>query len=131
MKKECVFFFRPIERPSDHALYSSHRYLISPDGARLAPQADDDAAEGNTSHLNGDVDYASNDGEPPAKKQKLSSSQKRKLSKEEKKTNRGMNKGRRWQKTRDEVDVCWRVATGGECEFGETYVILLFLSRAL
>ncbi|EIM87584.1 FMN-linked oxidoreductase [Stereum hirsutum FP-91666 SS1] len=29
-----------------------------------------------------------------------------------------MNKGRRWQKTKDDVDVCWRVATGGDCEFG-------------
>lgn len=111
------------------------RYLVSPDAARLAPKADDDAAEGSTRHtvrsadgLDGNDD-GNEDGEPPAKKQKLTNSQKRKLSKEEKKANRGMNKGRRWQKTKDDVDVCWRVATGGDCEFGAEYVLHLSLFR--
>ncbi|ETW77093.1 hypothetical protein HETIRDRAFT_156632 [Heterobasidion irregulare TC 32-1] len=44
--------------------------------------------------------------------------QRRKLAKEEKKKQRGSNKGRRWQKVRDDQDVCWRVASGGSCEFG-------------
>ena len=79
---------------------------------------DDDSAERATSHVNGsstrrdDRDRAG-DGEPPSKKQKLS--------KEEKKKRSGANKGRRFGKMRDEVELCWKTARGEECEFGDKY----------
>ncbi|THH16372.1 hypothetical protein EW146_g4263 [Bondarzewia mesenterica] len=94
-------------------------YLLTVD-AKLAPVADDDAAEGSTSHSNGTTDLCGDAGEDerPSKKAKLSASEKRKLSKDEKKKQRGSNKGRRWQKVRDDLDLCWRVASGGTCEFG-------------
>ncbi|KAF9453346.1 FMN-linked oxidoreductase [Macrolepiota fuliginosa MF-IS2] len=41
------------------------------------------------------------------------------MTKAEKKATRGANKGRRFGKTRDEVDLCWKVANGSECEHGE------------
>ncbi|KXN88416.1 tRNA-dihydrouridine(47) synthase [NAD(P)(+)] [Leucoagaricus sp. SymC.cos] len=41
------------------------------------------------------------------------------MTKEEKKTTRGANKGRRFGKTRDEVEPCWKIANGSECEYGE------------
>ncbi|KAI0037038.1 FMN-linked oxidoreductase [Vararia minispora EC-137] len=41
------------------------------------------------------------------------------MSKEEKKKQRGSNKGRRWAKMHEELDLCWRFADTGTCEFGE------------
>ncbi|KAG6865606.1 hypothetical protein C0991_001030 [Blastosporella zonata] len=40
------------------------------------------------------------------------------MSKEQKKAQRGANKGRRFGKVRDELDLCWRVANGAVCEYG-------------
>jgi len=56
------------------------------------------------------------------KKPKLSGSERRKLTKEEKKAQRGSNKGRRWAKVRDGVDLCWRFAGSGKCDFGSECV---------
>ncbi len=56
------------------------------------------------------------------KKPKLSGSERRKLTKEEKKAQRGSNKGRRWAKVRDDVDLCWRFAGSGKCDFGSECV---------
>ncbi|TFK31535.1 hypothetical protein BDQ12DRAFT_693979 [Crucibulum laeve] len=73
---------------------------------------DDDTAEGKTSSGRG---YA-RDGENGDSRSRNSQ---RKLSKEEKKAQRGANKGRRFGKTRDDLDLCWKVANGSMCEFGE------------
>ncbi|KAG8756945.1 tRNA-dihydrouridine synthase 3 [Serendipita sp. 396] len=63
------------------------------------------------------------DGEPPTKKLKISGAQRRKSAREErkkrleeKKKERGINKGRRFQRMHDEQEVCWRVACGLECD---------------
>ncbi|KAI8972448.1 zinc finger dihydrouridine synthase [Trametes punicea] len=88
--------------------------------ASLQPRdiPDDDAAEGTTSHVNGRPDAApSTEGTEEVGK-KLSGAQRKKLAKEERKKHRGANKGRRFQKVRDDVELCFRVASGKECEFG-------------
>ncbi|TFK53220.1 FMN-linked oxidoreductase [Heliocybe sulcata] len=87
-------------------------YLIS-----IEPRAipDDDAAEGSTNpasssapiNLAGEGDARSGGGKKLNKKDK-------------KKKERGQNKGRRFQKVREDVDLCWRIARGTVCEFGET-----------
>ncbi|RDX44564.1 zinc finger dihydrouridine synthase [Lentinus brumalis] len=80
---------------------------------------DDDAAEGSTSHVNGRPDAgAGGDGAEEGGK-RLSGAQRKKLAKEERKNKRGANKGRRFQKVRDEVELCFRVASGTQCDFGE------------
>lgn len=78
---------------------------------------DDDAAEGSTSHVNNPRPTANdetNDGTSGGRAKK-------KWSKEEKKNKRGANKGRRFQKVRDDVELCWRIASGRICEFGDQY----------
>jgi hypothetical protein len=52
----------------------------------------------------------------------MSGAQRKKLAREEKKKHRGQNKGRRFQKIRDELDLCWKVAAGETCEFGSECV---------
>ena len=44
-----------------------------------------------------------------------------KLTKEQKKAQRGANKVRKFGKVKDELDLCWKVANGSVCEFGEWY----------
>lgn len=56
---------------------------------------------------------------------KLSGAQRKKLAKEERKNKRGANKGRRFQKMRDEVELCFRVAGGKQCDFGAECVFPL------
>ena len=93
--------------------------------APVRPAVDDDAAEGGTSdvkHARPDEDESAGQDGPAAKKPKLSGAEKRRLAKEEKKKQRGSNKGRRWAKTKDELDLCWRFAGDGQCEFGEKCV---------
>ncbi|KAI0768259.1 zinc finger dihydrouridine synthase [Trametes elegans] len=80
---------------------------------------DDDAAEGSTSHLNGRPDAGLDAGVAGDGGKQLSGAQRKKLAKEERKKQRGANKGRRFQKVRDEVELCFRVAIGKECEFGD------------
>lgn len=93
------------------------RYLVS-----FQPQSvpDDDAAEGTTSHSRGYTrdardprDDRDGDRRPGDRK---------KLSKEQKKAQRGANKGRRFGKIRDDLELCWRVANGTACEFGSECV---------
>jgi tRNA-dihydrouridine synthase 3 len=48
------------------------------------------------------------------------------MSKEEKKRQRGSNKGRRWGKIHEEVNLCWRFAGEGTCEFGDKCVVCQF-----
>ncbi|KAI0357848.1 zinc finger dihydrouridine synthase [Trametes cingulata] len=79
---------------------------------------DDDAAEGSTSHVNGRPDTVPGAEGTEEGGKKLSGAQRKKLAKEERKKQRGANKGRRFQKVRDEVELCFRVASGKECEFG-------------
>ncbi|CDO71512.1 hypothetical protein BN946_scf184910.g11 [Trametes cinnabarina] len=79
---------------------------------------DDDAAEGTTSHANGRPDAAPGAEDKEEGGKKLTGAQRKKLAKEERKKHRGANKGRRFQKVRDEVELCFRVASGKSCEFG-------------
>ena len=89
----------------------------------MQASADDDTAEASTSNVKhprpdgGDDTKA--EGDHISKKPRTG---KAKLSKEEKKKQRGSNKGRRWAKTKDELDLCWRFAGDGQCEFGEKCV---------
>ncbi|KAH9937802.1 zinc finger dihydrouridine synthase [Epithele typhae] len=91
-------------------------YLLSVQ-PRDAP--DDDAAEGGTSHVaaHGRPDGAIDAGDDGGGK-RLSGAQRKKLAKEERKNKRGANKGRRFQKVRDDVELCFRVASGQQCDFG-------------
>ncbi|KAL4076835.1 hypothetical protein V8B97DRAFT_2084564 [Scleroderma yunnanense] len=76
------------------------------------PAADDDAAEGSTSHGTGRTPSGRvADADPGAGGGK-------KLTKEQKKAQRGANKGRRFGKVRDELELCWRIANGTICEHG-------------
>ena len=86
---------------------------------------DDDAAEGSTGHVSlgrpteadDDVQSSPTQREEPH----VSGAQRKKLTRE-KKRRRGQNKGRQFQKVRDELDLCWKVAAGETCEFGSEYV---------
>ncbi|KAF8916842.1 hypothetical protein CPB85DRAFT_1374476 [Mucidula mucida] len=84
-------------------------FLLS---SSIAPSSipDDDAAEGGMSRTAGvsrlGEDVRSNGGG------------RKKMSKEEKKAQRGQNKGRRFGKIRDDLDLCWKIASGSVCEFG-------------
>ncbi|EJD02013.1 zinc finger dihydrouridine synthase [Fomitiporia mediterranea MF3/22] len=92
-------------------------YLISTEPRAAA--IDDDAAESSTNHIRGttglvhqdDEGHVGLDGTPPGKRQKLS--------REEKKKRTGANKARRFAKMKDELELCWKVAVGNECEFGK------------
>ncbi|KAF7800241.1 hypothetical protein EIP86_011488 [Pleurotus ostreatoroseus] len=85
-------------------------YILSNVSAILP---DDDAAEGSTSHLSRNKGNTGNDdGERHA------GPKRKKWSKEERKNKRGANKGRRFQKVRDELELCWKIASEKPCEFG-------------
>ena len=91
------------------------RYILTNVG-RTVP--DDDAAEGSTSHVNG-----RSDNQPSTEDtQAGNGGARKKWSKEDRKNKRGANKGRRFQKVRDDLELCWRVAIGKTCEFGEECV---------
>ena len=98
----------------------SNRFLLSFQPRDLP---DDDAAEGSTGHAHPRSDASPQGGEEPGKK--LSGAQRKKLAKEERKQKRGANKGRRFQKVRDELELCFRVASGKQCDFGTEYVLLV------
>jgi len=66
---------------------------------------DDDAAEGSKRPPGG---RANDDEATETKKQK--------------KAQRGQNKGRKFGKVRDELELCWKVGNSTMCEFGEGYV---------
>ena len=94
------------------------RFLLS---AKLEPLPDDDAAEGTTA-----PSQRSSRNDPRGDSR--SSGGKKTFTKEQKKAQRGANKGRKFGKVRDELDLCWRIANGSVCEFGAEYV---FPSRSL
>ncbi|CCM05385.1 uncharacterized protein FIBRA_07601 [Fibroporia radiculosa] len=95
---------------------------------------DDDAAEGSTNHADGrrgENSLATIDSEATAD----TSGAQRKKSYKDKKNKRGANKGRRFQRVHDEVELCWRVASGRTCEFGDecrfTHDVATYLSAKL
>ncbi|KAI9464008.1 zinc finger dihydrouridine synthase [Lactarius psammicola] len=93
-------------------------FLIST-AESLQPQVDDASTEeGTNRHAQKRKQEGSLNDDASPKKPKLNATERRKLSKEEKKAQRGSNKGRRWGKVRDEVDLCWRFAGSGKCDFG-------------
>lgn len=54
----------------------------------------------------------------------------RKKTKEEKKDRRGANKGRRFGKVRDDLELCWKVACGTMCDFADESVLVpIFVTR--
>ncbi|KIM92414.1 hypothetical protein PILCRDRAFT_810469 [Piloderma croceum F 1598] len=77
------------------------------------PTPDDDVAEGSTKR--GDDYRRPDDGSD----QRRGGASRNKLTKEEKKAQRGANKGRKFGKVRDDLELCWRIASGSICEFGE------------
>ena len=62
------------------------------------------------------------DGEPPQKKARMSGAQRKKLAKEEQKKRKGANKGRRFLRQHDEVNLCRSFAARKECEAGDKCV---------
>ncbi|KAF8635621.1 hypothetical protein AX15_000260 [Amanita polypyramis BW_CC] len=82
-------------------------YLILSGAPQPAP--DDDEAEGTTSHSRGLARVGDRTAEVKGWK---------KLTKEQRKAQRGANKGRKFGKIRDELNLCWKVANGSICEFG-------------
>lgn len=75
---------------------------------------DDDATEGITARSDREEDTRI-DGD---NRNSRSGPTRGKLTKEQKKAQRGANKGRRFGKIRDELDLCWRVANDSNCEHG-------------
>ena len=92
-------------------LLTIRRFLLS---NVSRPEADDDAAEGSTAHTGHPVDPIADTGASPGGRKKPTWQQK--------KANRGANKGRRFGKVRDELELCWRVANGTICEHGSECV---------
>lgn len=100
-------------------------FLIGPLNKPVAPAIDDDAAEGGVIPQNDhkrqleDVStQAVDDVEPAAKKPKLSGAQRKKQAREDKKKNKGMNTNRKFSRTHDEIQLCWKVANGEICSEG-------------
>lgn len=85
------------------------QFLLSP---ATLPTVDDDAAEGSTAHTGTsrvdavDVDPRGTGG-------------RKKWTKAQKKEKRGANKGRKFGKIHDQLELCWRVANGKICEHGD------------
>ncbi|KLO17293.1 zinc finger dihydrouridine synthase [Schizopora paradoxa] len=94
---------------------------------------DDDGAENATSHVSSGPRSLLPDEENGSS----SNSRNRhgKVSREEKKKRTGANKGRRFAKVRDELELCWKVASGQICERGDecrnTHDITMYLSQKL
>ena len=95
------------------------RSEVETEDMNLPPIVSKEALDGE--EADGDVGNA--DGEPPTKKFKLSGAQRRKIAKDEKKNKTGQNKGRRFQRVHDEQEICWKIACGLECPFGDKYVL--------
>jgi tRNA-dihydrouridine synthase 3 len=91
--------------------------------------ADDDAAEGSTNHIAAAVETAdatagggdgAGAGAQRSKRDRGGNFDKRK---------KGANKGRRWNKVHDDLNLCWRLAAGRTCEFGAECVPIPSLER--
>ncbi|CAE6509805.1 unnamed protein product [Rhizoctonia solani] len=106
---------------------------------------DDDAAEGNSSNLPkkrvadepvgagdhvepisaqsdkgpGESEQPDVEGEPAAKKQRISSSERKRLAKEKRKEQKGANKARKFARVQDEVALCHGASRGEGCIDGE------------
>lgn len=95
-------------------------FLLSINPASISAP-DDDAAEGSSNHPSRDPNIASSDSRGDSRSGRGGRGRGRggKQSKEEKKAARGSNKGRRFGKVRDEVDLCRRIAVGEVCEHGD------------
>ncbi|KAG7094002.1 hypothetical protein E1B28_007631 [Marasmius oreades] len=89
-----------------------HRFLVLTSAP--APPPDDDAAEGVTSTK--DTVSGQQDEEGGSGKQNAMSNRAKKRA--ERKEKRGANKGRKFNKIKDDLDVCWKTANGQLCEFG-------------
>ncbi|KAJ7243845.1 zinc finger dihydrouridine synthase [Mycena haematopus] len=87
--------------------------FLLPVHATPSSAPDDDAAEGSSSHVRG---HAASEAQQDARD---SGPARAKLTKAQKKAQTGVNKGRRFGKMRDELDLCYQVAAGGMCDFGE------------
>ena len=100
------------------------RFVLPASSAQFKTVLDDDSAERATNHLTGstrDTDKADDDTEENGKDgssgKRMTATQRRK---EEKKKRSGANKGRRFGKMRDELELCWKVAIGKDCEYGDS-----------
>lgn len=98
-----------------------NRYLITTQ-AEVLELPDDDALEAGKDHLDDtkeETEAPDNDGQPPAKRQKLSGAQRKRAAKEEaakkRKEKKGMNTGRKFARVHDETQLCWKAATGKAC----------------
>ncbi|KAF7342235.1 tRNA-dihydrouridine(47) synthase [NAD(P)(+)] [Mycena venus] len=87
--------------------------FLLPVNATSSAVPDDDAAEGSSSHVHG---HTPSDGQQDTRS---SGPARGKLTKAQKKAQTGVNKGRRFGKVRDELDLCYQVAAGGMCDFGD------------
>ena len=108
-----------------HLLLS--RYLIQTSAP--PPPPDDDAAEGGTTISSSEKGTAEliasgvveEEGASGPGKQDTGMSNRAKK-RAERKEKRGANKGRRFNKIRDDLDIFWKTANGQICEFGTEYV---------
>jgi hypothetical protein len=92
--------------------FTIRRFLLSSDAL---PAVDDDAAEGSTTHTGTSrVDVADADTRGTGGRKKWTKAQK--------KEKRGANKGRKFDKVHDQLELCWRVANGKICEHGDEFV---------
>ncbi|KAJ7165475.1 zinc finger dihydrouridine synthase [Mycena crocata] len=89
--------------------------FLLPVGPAAVP--DDDAAEGSSSHVRGQG--RSGLGEQEETAGGAGGPTRVKLTKAQKKAQSGMNKGRRFGKMHDELDLCYKVAAGSMCDFGD------------
>lgn len=109
---------------SKSKLIRKTRFLLSLEPRRLP---DDDSAEIATNHASGAArssgSTADQDQDGDGERSGMPPGHRKKWSKEEKKKRSGANKGRRFGKVRDEVELCWKVAVGNTCEFGEECVL--------
>ncbi|KAJ6483336.1 hypothetical protein C8R45DRAFT_1001123 [Mycena sanguinolenta] len=86
--------------------------FLLPVNAAPSSAPDDDAAEGSSSHVRVVGSESQHD-------ERSSGPARGKLTKAQKKAQTGVNKGRRFGKMRDELDLCYQVAAGGMCDFGD------------
>ncbi|KAG9019423.1 tRNA-dihydrouridine synthase 3 [Tulasnella sp. 427] len=100
-------------------------FLIGSSNTPVAPAVDDDEAEGAVTtqndhkrQLQAATGQGEEEAEPAAKKPKLSGAQRKKQAREDKKKNKGMNTNRKFTRTHDEIQLCWKIANGERCPEG-------------